>query len=76
MERWCGSLLPAIKSKAKPFVSLALRQLHLAQLNIIQARYDLSDHLSLLPSGHSSEVCYDECMCRLDWFSLDFVMVG
>jgi len=64
MERWCGSLLPAIKSKVKPFVSLALRQLHLAQLNAIEARYDLGDSLLPLSSGYGSEVCYDECTLR------------
>lgn len=45
MERWCGILGPAIKSRSKPFACLSLRQLHLAQLGIIRMRYNLGQHL-------------------------------
>ena len=31
MEHWCGSLLPVIKSRKKPFTSLALQQYQTAQ---------------------------------------------
>lgn len=65
MERWCGSLLPAIKSRVRPFVSLSLRQLHLAQLNIIQARHNLGKELSLAPTpGFHGEKCYAKSACK------------
>ncbi|KAF9515818.1 hypothetical protein BS47DRAFT_1391321 [Hydnum rufescens UP504] len=38
MEHWCGSLLPAVKSCVNPYITLARRQLHLAQLDQILAR--------------------------------------
>lgn len=65
MERWCGALLPAIKSRVRPFVSLSLQQLHLAQLNIIQSRYNLVKELSLSPSlGLYGEICYKKSACE------------
>lgn len=65
MERWCGALLPAIKSRVRPFVSLSLRQLHLAQLNVIKARYKLAKELSLAPrSGTHGETCYEKSDCE------------
>lgn len=62
MERWCGTLVAAVKSRVKPFVLIALQMLHQAQLSVIQARYNLSAVLSLSPPSEMlQEVCYDEC---------------
>lgn len=61
VERWCGSLAPAIKSKVKPFVCLAMRQLHLAQLNIIQARYNLGKTFSVNSRTVNVKAPFDEC---------------
>ncbi|KAF8304896.1 hypothetical protein DL93DRAFT_2035347, partial [Clavulina sp. PMI_390] len=35
MERNCGAIAPAIKSRYHPYTSLRLRILHLAQLNTV-----------------------------------------
>jgi len=43
MERWCGQLLPAIKSKIYPYKSLAKRQLAISQENSILAQFNLFD---------------------------------
>ena len=43
MERWCGQLLPAVKSRRYPYKSLARRQLAIAQENSILAQYNLFD---------------------------------
>jgi hypothetical protein len=67
MERWCGSLLPAVKSRVNPYITLSRRQLHLTQLAQILARYNLYKEVgyqghtrpSLAPT--SSEHVYDEC---------------
>jgi hypothetical protein len=65
MERWCGSLLPAVKSRVNPYVTLARRQLHLAQLDQILARYDLYDDVRSRPrvmdAPSGGEVVYKEC---------------
>ncbi|KAF8317239.1 uncharacterized protein EI90DRAFT_2887602, partial [Cantharellus anzutake] len=43
MERWCGSLLPAIKSRKEPFACLALRQFQAAQLFEVINQYNLAE---------------------------------
>ena len=53
MERWCQYLLPAVKSRMYPFVSLVMWQYHLAQFNEIQTCYDLFERLQLTPSRRS-----------------------
>ena len=45
MERFCGLLGQAIKSKRKPYACLNRRILHLAQLAKITQRFDLTDML-------------------------------
>ncbi|KAF8325103.1 uncharacterized protein EI90DRAFT_2933090 [Cantharellus anzutake] len=63
MERWCQHLLPAVKSHKRPFVSLAMRQYHLALFNEIQTRYELFEALQLTPSKKELshyEVVYKE----------------
>ncbi|KAJ7218476.1 hypothetical protein GGX14DRAFT_533319 [Mycena pura] len=47
MERFCGSLLPAIKSRRYPWASIDRRILELAQLFQIKAIYSLSKTLDL-----------------------------
>jgi hypothetical protein len=47
MERFCGSLLPAIKSRRYPWASIDRRILELAQLFQIKAIYSLSTALDL-----------------------------
>ncbi|KAJ7739195.1 hypothetical protein B0H16DRAFT_1891140 [Mycena metata] len=47
MERFCGSLLPAIKSRQYPWASIDRRILELAQLFQIKAIYSLSATLDL-----------------------------
>ncbi|KAF7372213.1 Transposase family Tnp2 protein [Mycena venus] len=47
MERFCGSLLPAIKSRRFPWASIDRRILELAQLFQIKAIYSLSKTLDL-----------------------------
>lgn len=47
MERFCGSLLPAVKSRKHPYVSLAHRVRDIAQLSQIKLIYGLSDELDL-----------------------------
>lgn len=47
MERFCGSLLPAIKSRRHPWASIDRRILELAQLFQIKAIYSLSTALDL-----------------------------
>ncbi|KAJ7612408.1 hypothetical protein DFH06DRAFT_1147325 [Mycena polygramma] len=49
MERFCGSLLPAIKSRRHPWASIDRRILELAQLFQIKAIYSLSTTLDLRP---------------------------
>ena len=47
MERFCGLLLPAIKSKRKPYACLNKRLLQVSQLAQITARYQLSNVLGI-----------------------------
>ena len=65
MERLCGSLLPAIKSRINPYTTLARRQLHLAQLHQIISNYDLFEELRcrdrLADAPSSLETVYAEC---------------
>lgn len=72
MERWCGSLGQATISRSAPYVLLALRQLQLAQLNAITARYDLYNNLrpfqrdETLPLGQ--EQVFSNCTIRQHLF--------
>ena len=45
MERYAGSLLPAVKSRLNPYGSLAQRVKRLAQLQHIKILYDLDEAL-------------------------------
>lgn len=46
-ERFCGSLLPAVKSRKHPYTSLAHRAHDIAQLNQIKLIYNLTEELDL-----------------------------
>src|SRR5258708_19439441 len=57
MERWCGSLLPAIKSWKKPFICLGFQQYQAAQYLEIANQYNLLDLMPTIinndpPSQH------------------------
>lgn len=47
MERYCGVIGQAIKSKLHPWGSLTMRALRVEQLKQLKARYNLWDELSL-----------------------------
>ncbi|KAI0264689.1 hypothetical protein BC834DRAFT_825984, partial [Gloeopeniophorella convolvens] len=47
MERFCGSLLPAVKSRKHPYICLNHRVRDIAQLNQIKLLYNLTDQLDL-----------------------------
>ena len=52
MERYCGLLVPAVKSQKHPFTALSLRQLHITRLNDIRNRYNLHEVLRDLPADN------------------------
>jgi hypothetical protein len=63
MERYCGSLLPAITSRKHPFRSIDRREKELEQVRNLKMLYNLSDELDLskskeqLRSGQTLEGC-------------------
>lgn len=63
MERFCGSLLPSIRSRKHPFSSINHRVRDIAQLNQIKLLYhlteelDLSDHQNELVTGEQYPAC-------------------
>ena len=67
MERYCGLLVPAVKSRKHPFTALSLRQLHITRLNDIRNRYNLHEVLQDLPADNvlsSHELVYRESNCE------------
>ncbi|KAI8990584.1 hypothetical protein BD414DRAFT_459234 [Trametes punicea] len=54
-ERYCGMLIPAVKSRRYPYASLNQYALDVAQLSQIALRYDIEQELSLRPHRGSSE---------------------
>lgn len=67
MERYCGILVPAVKSRSHPFTALSLRQLHITRLNDIKNRYNLQESLHELPrsDGPSShELVHQDSDCE------------
>src|SRR5260370_35652578 len=46
MERWCGSLKPAIQSQVSLYTSLAQQQLNIAQEMVILSCYGLSEMIN------------------------------
>lgn len=71
MERFCGILKRALKSKRHPYANLSKRILHVTWLNQIRYRYNVEEELQL-PSPEyryrksdgaltKSERMYDDC---------------
>ncbi|KAF5315532.1 hypothetical protein D9611_004820 [Ephemerocybe angulata] len=50
MERFCGLLKRALRSRRHPWANLTKRTLHLTMLNQLKYRYDLHEELSLPPT--------------------------
>ncbi|KAJ7625431.1 hypothetical protein B0H17DRAFT_1218741 [Mycena rosella] len=55
MERFCGSLVPAVKSRKYPFTSLAHRIQDVTQLRQIKSLYSLTAELDLSPGKDMEE---------------------
>jgi hypothetical protein len=51
MERYCGSLLPAITSRKNPFRSIDRREREMEQLRMLKLRYNLAEELDLSASA-------------------------
>lgn len=71
MERFCGSLQPAIKSRRYPYASIDNYIVATAQLSQIKLRYNLTQELSLLPpttahtrGEHQIDACKSAILCR------------
>lgn len=68
VERYAGSLLPAVKSRLNPYGALAHRVKRLAQLNHIKNLYGLQEQLSFKePASEvtTKEASFPPCMCTL-----------
>jgi hypothetical protein len=65
MERFCGSLVPAVKSRKYPFASLAHRIRDVAQLSQIKLLYGLTSELDLSPEKNMDDtgLALDDCEC-------------
>jgi hypothetical protein len=61
MERFCGSLQPAIKSRRFPYASIDNYLVDSAHLMIIKLQYDLADELSLRSNPVDKGVCIPGC---------------
>lgn len=60
MERFCGSLVSAVKSRRFPYIALSRRLYHQAQLSHIGIKYDLPllNHRHTVDNNHvSSREC-------------------
>ena len=63
MERFCGSLQPAIKSQCHPYMSISKHVTDKAHLTQVQVLYDLQDQLSLQASPCSGQLfAHPKCM--------------
>lgn len=65
MERYAGSLLPAVKSRRNPNAALAQRSKRVAQLEHIKNKYQLHDLFRFHarhPELSSKEIVYPECL--------------
>lgn len=65
MERFCGALLPSVKSRKYPYVSLNHRVRDISQLDLIKTRFNLGEALTLrsrkdtagCPTGYLLHAC-------------------
>lgn len=63
MERYCGSLQPAIQSRRFPYASLDRYVTENAQLTQIGVIYNISEELTLRPPRDSIRGSYKEPSC-------------
>lgn len=69
MERYCGRLQPAIKSRRFPYASLDRYAVELSQLTQIQLRYNLAEELSLRQArGQPQGICADP-LCKIPFYT-------
>lgn len=54
MERYCGALQPAIKSRRYPYPSIDAHVVASAQLTQVKLRFNLEDELSLRPARNDT----------------------
>jgi hypothetical protein len=64
MERYCGSLTPAVKSRRFPFPSIDRHVTELAQLNQVKIFHRLEDLLSLQPPKGAVTGQFSDSECR------------
>ena len=69
MERYCGSLLPAIVSRRHPFKSIDRRERELEQLRQIKLLYNLGTKLDLSHS-HSDGLSFISCEYYIQLYML------
>ena len=73
MVCFCGSLLPAINSRCKPYIALSRRLLHKSQISQIALKYGLTKELDFSYTSReisSKERVYSECESFLRNLSL------
>lgn len=69
MERFCGSLLPAVKSRKHPYSSLAHRVRDIAQLNQLKFVFNLAKELDLSEASNVEWTGHKLGNCWLHPFS-------
>jgi hypothetical protein len=77
MERYCGSLVPAIRSRRFPFPSIDRYVTEVAQLTQIKMYHRLQDVLSLQPPKPDVAGLYSSqaCKCRTAQLNIFFEML-
>jgi hypothetical protein len=71
LERWCGKIEEGVKSRRRPYTSLAYHQLHLAQLYDISNRYNLAEMLCLNGSPEDELSRYEKVYPEFECFTQD-----
>ncbi|KAI0364415.1 hypothetical protein BV20DRAFT_956208 [Pilatotrama ljubarskyi] len=74
MERFCGSLKRALRSRTHPWANLDRRAVNLAHAAHLRARYDLEEELALLPrprrpsgpTAHPLSYLRNRCLPKYD----------
>ena len=62
MERFCGSIQPAIKNRRHPYASITKHVTDEARLTQVQLLYDLQDKLSFRANPHP-QLCFIHSNC-------------
>ena len=68
MERYCGTLVSAVKSRSKPYAALSNRLLHRSQITHVELKFGLSEELNfedLVKEISSKERVYPECKSKM-----------